>query len=311
MGGINEKVLKSLNFLCNLTKITEFEKAESKENEAFTAIEEKDVFPDLLWVLRDFSLQNISENNEDYKLNPNDYLERILKNTDLDNSLNVSEIYGTDSLSSTNKIYDNIKKYFPKRECFTLISPLLQEVTGWLDKSYKVKQIPDFQTLPDEKISPEFLSQVLSLRKKIINNCKKKTFNGIKLNSENFLRIIKDYISIFNKGKLPILSSIYNNICESENNKAFQEAENIYIESFRKNLSKKPLDENELNILHDKAKKKSMQIFTRNSIGAISEVLKKNLKKKIDNKKIEGSPLDFYFIFKLVFKINVSLYLLI
>lgn len=289
MGAIDERVINSLNFLCHLSKVIESEAvAESNQKQIIKNIQDSDVFPDLLWVLRDFSLQNLPENHEDFKLSSNDYLEKKLKtissnNSELENSMNTSSIEDLNNsrlnnLSSTNKIHENIKKYFTKRECFTLISPLSED----LDSTNILNQKTDLHSLPDEKLRPEFLAQVLSLRKKVMNNCKKKTFNGIKLNPENFLRIANEYISIFNSGKLPMINSIWNNLCDWENRKAFEEAENVYIDVFKRSLTKKTMDNSELNILHDQAKEKSLEMFKRKSIGDLSTAIKKTLKKKIE-----------------------------
>jgi hypothetical protein len=291
MGAIDEKVINSLNFLCDLGKVIESEAvAESNEKQIFKNIQDSDIFPDLLWVLRDFSLQNLPENNDDYKHNPSDYLEKKLKsisnkNTDLENRMNNSALEDINNsfnanISSINKIHENIKKYFTKRDCFTLASPLKDENES-LNSNNNNQKI-DLHLLSEEKLRPEFLAQVLSLRKKVMNNCKKKTFNGIKLNPGNFLRIANEYIQIFNSGKLPMMNSIWNNLCDWENRKAFEEAENIYIDVFKNSLTKKTLDHNELNVLHDQAKEKSMEVFKRKSIGDFSTAIKKSLKKKIE-----------------------------
>lgn len=146
------------------------------------------------------------------------------------------------------------------------------------------KDLQNLDDLSDEKLRPEFLAQVLALRKKLFNNCKPKTFNGIKLNSESFINLVKEYIEIMNSGKLPTIDSIWNNICRFETEKAFDEAENIYEEFLRDNLNKKCVGESEFEKIHEKAKELSLDIFRRKSIGDISTVMKKTLKKKIDEK---------------------------
>jgi len=287
MGAIDEKVINSLNFLCNLGKVVESEAAaESDEKQIFLNIQDSNIFPDLLWVLRDFTLQTLPQSHEDYKLTPNEYLEKKLKlnpnkYSESDKSINNSMMED----SNTNKIHENVKKYFTKRECFTIVSPSMDDFEALNSNnsgSTLNSQKADLHTLPDEKLRPEFLAQVLYLRKNIMNNCKKKTFNGIKLNPENFLRIAKEYIEIFNSGKLPYINKIWNNLCEWENRKAFEEAENLYIDVFKRSLNKKALDNSDLNILHDQAKEKSLQIFKRNSIGNLSTAIRKSLKKKIE-----------------------------
>jgi hypothetical protein len=55
----------------------------------------------------------------------------------------------------------------------------------------KEKELQNLENLPPEKLRPEFLEQILGLRKKILNRVKVKTFKGKPLTGEMYLNVIK------------------------------------------------------------------------------------------------------------------------
>lgn len=246
-----------------------------------------DIFPSLLWILRDFTLQLQDDDGSNFSSTA--YLEKVLNyrkkssgniNIEFDpnNNNNKSDIDISSSqdreLVNNNKesVRQIIKYYFKSRECLTMVRPTNQEC-----------DLQNLDILQDEKLRPDFLAQIISLRKKIFSNCRPKTFNGIKLNSQSYLNIIKDYIEVMNSGKLPSIDSTWNNLCRYESQKALSEAEKIY-EEFLKENSKKLLDEKELEAVHSKAKELSMELFRRKSLGDVSNELKKSLKKSLNEK---------------------------
>lgn len=288
VGVIDENVLDSLGFICNLGKLIG-----SKTNNFYSHHKDKslnndnnvndptqneslleDIFPSLLWVLRDFTLQLLDDDGSN--LTATDYLEKVLNFVPRGKSSSSSIIASNESnIAKSNKesVRDIIKTYFKSRECMIMVRPTNSE-----------KDLQNLDELSDEKIRPDFLQQVLSLRKKLFNNCKPKTFNGIKLNSESYLSIIIEYIEVMNSGKLPTIDSIWNNICKYESHKALDEAENIYEDFLRENLNKKGVDDIEIEKLHEQAKQISLDVFKRKSLGDISNTIRKTLKKKIDEK---------------------------
>lgn len=322
VGVIDEGVLDSLGFICNLGKLigskttnfnyslshkkknkinknknnnnsssneNSFTEEEEEENEEQSKSEASlnDIFPSLLWVLRDFTLQLLDDDGSN--LTATDYLEKVLnfipKGKQSSSSLNtlnpsVAQSNNNPSGYSVNQQKSNkesvreiIKTYFKSRECMIMVRPTHSE-----------SDLQNLDEISDEKIRPDFLQQVLSLRKKLFSNCKPKTFNGIKLNSESYLGIVTEYISVMNSGKLPTIDSIWNNICKYESQKALDQAENIYEDFLHENLNKKCVDDCEIEKLHVQAKQISLDVFRRKSLGDISNTIRKTLKKKIDEK---------------------------
>ena len=79
-----------------------------------------------------------------------------------------------------NKIRKLIRTYFKDRDCHTLVRPLMGE-----------DQLQSLEKMPFDKLRPEFLDQVLSLRKKVLSTVKPKLFKAKYLNGEMFVNVIK------------------------------------------------------------------------------------------------------------------------
>ena len=142
VGGIDESAIQHLNFVINLSKFIKL-----KSNESETDPEElANLFPSFLWVLRDFSLQLIDDDGEN--ITPKEYLEKVLEGTK-----NIQD--------PKNKIRKLIKSYFKDRDCFTMVRPLTNE-----------NQLQNLEELPPEKLRPEFLEEIISLRKKYFRELK-------------------------------------------------------------------------------------------------------------------------------------------
>jgi len=287
VGVIDESVLDSLGFICNLGKligsktINFNQPNNNSENQKDSLLD--DIFPSLLWVLRDFTLQLLDDDGSN--LTATDYLEKVLnfipRSKSKTNFNELSEDITEVQINNKESVRHTIKTYFKSRECMIMVRP-----------THKENDLQNLDELSDDKIRPDFLQQVLTLRKKLFNNCKPKTFNGIKLNNESYLNIIKEYIEVMNSGKLPTIDSIWNNICRYESEKALDEAELIYEEFLKENLNKKCVDDAEIEQLHEKAKQISLDVFKRKSLGDISNTIRKTLKKKIDEKLLQFSKMN-------------------
>jgi hypothetical protein len=123
--------------------------------------------PQLIWVLRDNSIDKIAKI-------PNDYLESCLTNIK-DSS--------TDDINTQNNYKDIIRKSFKSRDCFMLISPTTEK-----DKN-----------LEDESISslrPEFIEQVNDLLAMIKSNIAEKKINNNSIDGEALFSLLQSNTKI-------------------------------------------------------------------------------------------------------------------
>ena len=251
IGGIDESALQNLNFVINLSKFIRL-KSGDKETDPE---ELSNLFPSFLWVCRDFSLQLIDDNGEN--ITAKEYLEKVLE--------------GTKNLQDPkNKIRKLIKAYFKDRDCFTMVRPLTNE-----------NKLQNLEDLPPEQLRPEFLEQIIGLRKKVLGRVKVKTLNGKPLNGEMYLNLIKGLIGALNSGNVPNIENTWLSMCKVESYKAFEEAEQIYENYLKENLDN---TDDPLEDIHKEAKDQALEHFKSKSLGEIAGEYLKQLKSKIKEK---------------------------
>ena len=54
-----------------------------------------------------------------------------------------------------------------------------------------------------DALRPEFVSQVLNFRKRVVERMKPKTLHGQKVNGELYLSMLQSYIGAINEGAVP------------------------------------------------------------------------------------------------------------
>ena len=251
VGGIDESALQNLNFVINLSKFIRLKSGDTETDPE----ELSNLFPSFLWVLRDFSLQLIDDNGEN--ITPKEYLEKVLEGTK-----NIHE--------PKNKIRKLIKAYFKDRDCYTMVRPLTNE-----------NQLQNLEELPPEQLRPEFLEQIIGLRKKVLGRVKVKTLNGKPLNGEMYLNLIKGLIGALNSGNVPNIENTWLSMCKVESYKAFEEAEQIYENYLKENIDNTddPLEE-----IHKEAKEQALEHFKQKALGEVANEYLKQLKSKMKEK---------------------------
>lgn len=73
-------------------------------------------------------------------------------------------------------------------------------------------------------LRPEFVSQVGSIRTKILSSVKHKKINGNILNGTLLVSLCKGYMDAINKGHVPNVESAWFYVCRNEGLKAIKEA---------------------------------------------------------------------------------------
>jgi hypothetical protein len=71
-----------------------------------------------------------------------------------------------------------------------------------------------------EDLRPEFVDQVMQLRRKVINKIKPKMMYGKKLNGEMLFNLSLSYVDAINKGAVPNIETAWSYICKNECQKA-------------------------------------------------------------------------------------------
>jgi chromosome segregation ATPase len=259
VGAIDEDALQNLSLVINLTKHIH---VKSRQKEDTDSEEYSQYFPSFMWVVRDFSLKLVDNDGE--ALTAKDYLEKALQ----------SQKGFSDMVEEKNRIRRLLKDFFKERECFTLVRPVSNEA--------------DLQHLEEkevDKLRPEFVQQMLALRKKMFDGIRPKTLNGKNLNGEMLATLIENYVTAMNKGVVPTIETAWNYICKNECAKAIQDAQEVYERVVMQTIGNHfPMNEDELKALHKDAKKTAVDLFKDKAVGSETEALLEKLKNIIAEK---------------------------
>lgn len=254
MGVIDEAALDCLSLVSEMTKHIHVKASGEKE----TVPDLGHFSPVFVWLLRDFYL-DLKEDNT--KITPCNYLELALR-----------PVLGSrKDVAARNKIRESIRALFPNRECFTLVSPLNNEA----DLQHLDRVLLD-------KYRPEFLSGLNMLAKFVFERTKPKQVGGTVMTGPILVGITKSFLDSLNRGAVPTISSSWQNVEESECQKAFDTAIEVYKSAFDRT---KPADEVSLREVHDEAVQKSISVYNASAVGVGSarqkyEVLLQNFCKK-------------------------------
>ena len=267
VGAIDEEALQNLSLVVNLTKHIHIK---SRQREETDSEEYAAYFPSFLWVVRDFALKLVDSDGE--ALTPKEYLEKALQ----------GQKGFSDSVEDKNRIRRLLKEFFKDRDCCTLVRPVANE--------------SDLQNLEEKEsvdLRPEFVEQMLSLRKKVLGGIKPKALNGKLLNGEMLATLIENYVAAMNKGAVPSIESAWNYICKNECGKALSDAQEMYERSIMSTVSLKfPMFEEELLALHKEAKQAAVELFRNRAVGTESpkvlEKLKSIILEKYSNLKLDN-----------------------
>ena len=187
VGSIDENALQNLSLVVNLTKSVQLS-AQSNEEEDPDQL--ASYFPAFFWVVRDFALQLISAEGD--PISPRDYLERAL----------TPQKGFSDDVEEKNRIRRLLTAYFRDRDCATLVRPLVDEL--------KLQQL---NSCTFEELRPEFVEQAMSLRKKVLERARPKTFRGEQLDGGMYLSMLEAYLRAINEGAVPNIQNAWTYMC--------------------------------------------------------------------------------------------------
>ena len=213
---ISEDKIEELSNVANLSKRINISKDKKKNMQ----LDFGDFFPDLIWVLRDFSLDR-------GKLSPKEYLEQCLQRVD------VRTIEGGET---KNVCRDIITRNFKHRDCYTLVMPVTDE-----------NKLRNLDNEPQSSLRKEFLDQVQRMILSIKDNIKPKKINNIELDGEALFGLLQTYVECINNEENPVILSALENVLLS---KAKNISENAY-DKFKEQINEKlkdryPISENSI-----------------------------------------------------------------
>ena len=219
---ISEDKIEELSNAANLSKRINI----SKDNKKNKQLDFGDFFPDLIWVLRDFSLDR-------GKLSAREYLEKCLQRVD------VRTIEGGES---KNICRDIITRNFKHRDCYTLVMPTTDE-----------NKLRNLDNEPQSSLRKEFIEQVQKMILNIKDNIKPKKINNIELDGEALFGLLQSYVECINNEENPVILSALENVLLSKAKNISEFAYDKFKEQINEKLKDKyPINENQIyNIFFD------------------------------------------------------------
>ena len=213
---ISEDKIEELSNAANLSKRINISKDKKKNMQ----LDFGDFFPDLIWVLRDFSLDR-------GKLSPKEYLEQCLQRVD------VRTIEGGET---KNVCRDIITRNFKHRDCYTLVVPTTDEV-----------KLRNLDNEPQSSLRKEFLDQVNRMILSIKDNIKPKKINNIELDGEALFGLLQIYVESINNEENPVILSALENVLLAKAKNISENAYDIFKEQINEKLKDRyPIKQNEI-----------------------------------------------------------------
>ena len=232
MGTIDEQALDKLSMVVNLSKHIHIKENSNEDLSPF--------LPKFLWLVRDFSLKLVDNNNN--PITSQEYLEGVLN--------------FKSKIESKNEIRRFIKKYFPKRDCYTLPRPVVDE-----------EELQKLDSIPYKDLRENFKEMMTNLKNKVFNEVQAKNLNGSALCGNTYICLIESYLNAINNGAIPNIDSAWTNITQAENQRILNELINTYMKLMSEGVKKLPVEEEDLNQTEHKVKLDIMMQFEKRAMG--------------------------------------------
>ena len=258
IGTIDENSIQSLSLIVNITKNIQ----KKNNNNDFTKY-----LPTFMWVIRDFSLQ--LKNKEGVPITSKEYLEYSLE----------FQQGNSEVIKNKNEIRKMVKEYFPKRDCVTLVRPLLEE-----------GNLQNLEKMDVTKLRKEFIEQVNYLRKVVLNSINPKKLNGQELSGEMFINLLNSYVNMINEGAVPIIQTAWTYMRQNQALLAKKRCLEDYSKKLKELENRFPMKEEYLKSILKKIKLDVTFIFREGIIGDPDEKDIKELKTEM--KKMKKEVLD-------------------
>jgi len=231
---ISEDKIEELSNVANLSKRINISKDKKKNMQ----LDFGDFFPDLIWVLRDFSLDR-------GKLSPKEYLEQCLQRVDVRN------IEGGET---KNVCRDIITRNFKHRDCYTLVMPTTDE-----------NKLRNLDNEPQSSLRKEFLDQVKKMIISIKDTIKPKKINNIELDGEALFGLLQTYVESINNEENPVILSALENVLLSKAKNISENSYDIFKEQINQKLKDRyPINENQIYNIFFEQQKTLVDNFCKN-----------------------------------------------
>ncbi|XP_072505110.1 guanylate-binding protein 7-like isoform X2 [Notamacropus eugenii] len=260
MNTINHQALEQMQYVKELTELIKVKSSPNVVGE--DSAEFVGFFPDFVWTVRDFTLELELDGRP---ITPDEYLENALK-------LSKGE---HPKIHMANLPRECIRKFFPKRKCFTFDRPT--------NNRSILAHLEDVQ---ESQLEPAFKDQAENFCSYIFSNAKPKTLSGgIMVNGNRLGKLLETYVKTISRGDIPCLENAVLALAQTENSAAVQKATNHYVEQMKLRVDFPTETLQDLLNLHTDCEKEAISIFMKHSFKDDTNKFKKELVENLESKK--------------------------
>ena len=203
--------------------------------------------PKFIWIIRDFTLEKIHPETGE-EITSKEYMELCLKNKRCGKNANDNNI-----------IRQNIIKFFPERDCVTLIRPV--------DSEADLKRL---NNIPYNNLKADFKMEFKKLKDKIFKEALPKKLNGKKLTGPALATLIEEFVKVINSGKIPNINNTWDSVIEKDVSDSFYKS----YELFKSNLNQLKLGQN--NVYDSTELLKKLYTYKYNAVNNYDILLQSN-----------------------------------
>ena len=203
--------------------------------------------PKFIWIIRDFTLEKIHPETGE-EITSKEYMELCLKNKRSGKNSN-----------DNNVIRQNIIKFFPERDCVTLIRPVESE-----------EDLKRLTKIPYNNLKPEFKIEFKKLKDKIFKEALPKKLNGKKLTGTALATLIEEFVKVINSGKIPNINNTWDSVIEKDVSDSFYKSYDL----FKMKINQLNLNQN--NIYNNSDLLKKLYSYKYNSLNNYDSLLQSN-----------------------------------
>lgn len=217
VGTINEKSIHRLTFVGNLVKLLK-ENVASKEDDNSQDLS-ADIAPTFVWVLRDFALELVNAKGK--AISSDEYMEDALKKKK-----------GFDSSTmQRNKTCAQLKKFFTRRKCSTLVRPASDE-----------KVLQNLSSQPDSALRKKFLKELAKLRRVLFEGVQPKCVGGVAVSGAGLVALLRTYVDAINGGSVPLLRDAWSAAKAAQLEASVNAATSVFKSKLAEIMSRLPMD---------------------------------------------------------------------
>jgi hypothetical protein len=246
-GTINEKALEELELVVECSR-----KIRLSESQSDVSADLGRLNPIFTWVLRDFVLE--LRDNDGNAINSKEYLEKALE-----------PVQGSRKAVEKNRIRSAVRDFFPDRDCITLVRPVSDE-----------KDLALANTLPENKLRPEFIEQISILKQKVFSS-KCKRIEGDYVTGPALVGLARKYCEAINQGCIPTIRSAWESVVTIQAQNALQAAVALYQSEYPADSN--VVEESDLRERHAQCSAACMTLLNERAVGDPS--FKLSLEKKL------------------------------